>query len=149
MAKLGLSKTMFHRKVNAGHIPKVTPPGGSDVLHRTHRSLNNRLEQDHRGLKHRYYPTRGFGSVTSASHFCRAFNEVRHFFNGSDEPLKNERDFSLLALLLVAEYDCIRIEPTMARTSHPTRNTQLTGGTSMTAQVIVLPNLKGGVTVRP
>jgi len=27
MAKLGLSKTMFHRKVNAGQIPKVTPPG--------------------------------------------------------------------------------------------------------------------------
>jgi len=27
MKKLGLSKTMFHRKVNAGQIPKVTPPG--------------------------------------------------------------------------------------------------------------------------
>ncbi len=27
MAKLGLSKAMFHRKVNQGLIPKVTPPG--------------------------------------------------------------------------------------------------------------------------
>lgn len=27
MKKLGLSKTMFHRKVNAGQIPRVTPPG--------------------------------------------------------------------------------------------------------------------------
>src|SRR5260370_17650541 len=28
MAKLGLSKTACHRKVNAGQIPKVVPPGG-------------------------------------------------------------------------------------------------------------------------
>jgi transposase-like protein len=53
---------------------------GSDVLHRTNRYLNNRLEQDHRGIKQRYYPLRGFGSVASASRFCRAFDEVRQFF---------------------------------------------------------------------
>ena len=53
---------------------------GSDVLHRTDRYLNNRLEQDHRGIKQRYYPMRDFGSVASASRFCHAFDEVRHFF---------------------------------------------------------------------
>jgi putative transposase len=53
---------------------------GSEVLHRTNRYLNNRLEQDHRGIKQRYYPMRGFGSVASASRFCRAFDEVRQFF---------------------------------------------------------------------
>ncbi len=53
---------------------------GSDVLHRTKRSLNNRLEQDHRGIKQRYYPMRGFGSMASASRFCRAFAEVRQYF---------------------------------------------------------------------
>jgi putative transposase len=53
---------------------------GSDVLHRTNRYLNNRLEQDHRGIKQRHYPMRGFGGFTSASHFCRAFDEVRQFF---------------------------------------------------------------------
>jgi putative transposase len=53
---------------------------GSDVLHRTNRYLNNRLEQDHRGIKQRYYPMRGFGSVAEASRFCRAFDEVRQFF---------------------------------------------------------------------
>ena len=53
---------------------------GSDVLHRTNRYLNNRLEQDHRGIKQRYYPMRGFGSVASAARFCRAFDEVRQFF---------------------------------------------------------------------
>jgi transposase-like protein len=45
---------------------------GSDVLHRTNRSLNNRLEQDHRGIKQRSYPLRGFGSVAAAARFCRA-----------------------------------------------------------------------------
>ena len=76
-----------------GHAPeRVTTDGhdsypravretlGSDVLHRTNRYLNNRLEQDHRGIKQRYYPMCGFGSVASASCFCRAFDEVRQFF---------------------------------------------------------------------
>src|SRR6266487_3620395 len=76
-----------------GHAPeRVTTDGhdsyprairetlGSEVLHRTNRSLNNRLEQDHRGIKQRSFPMRGFGSVSSASRFCRAFDEVRQFF---------------------------------------------------------------------
>ena len=76
-----------------GHTPeRVTTDGhdsyprairetlGSEVTHRTNRYLNNRLEQDHRGMKQRYYPMRGFGSVASASRFCRAFDEVRQFF---------------------------------------------------------------------
>jgi putative transposase len=53
---------------------------GSEVIHRCNRYLNNRLEQDHRGIKQRYNPMRGFGSVVSASRFCRAFEEVRQFF---------------------------------------------------------------------
>lgn len=35
---------------------------GRKVEHRTNRYLNNRMEQDHRGIKQRYYPMRGFGS---------------------------------------------------------------------------------------
>lgn len=35
---------------------------GRKVIHGTSRYLNNRLEQDHRGIKQRYYPIRGFGS---------------------------------------------------------------------------------------
>jgi predicted DNA-binding transcriptional regulator AlpA len=33
MKKLGLSKTVFHRKVNAGQIPKITPPGGKQGVY--------------------------------------------------------------------------------------------------------------------
>jgi putative transposase len=70
-----------------GHAPKqVTTDGhrsypcaireimGIDVLHRTNVYLNNRIEQDHRGIKQRYYPMRGFGTFASAARFCRAFD---------------------------------------------------------------------------
>ena len=53
---------------------------GNHVQHRTNTYLNNRLEQDHRGIKQRYYPMRGFGNVASAARFCRAFDEVRQYF---------------------------------------------------------------------
>jgi len=76
-----------------GHAPEtVTTDGhrsypravretlGYEVVHRTNVYLNNRIEQDHRGIKQRYYPMRGFGSFASAARFCRAFDEVRQFF---------------------------------------------------------------------
>ena len=75
-----------------GHVPDwVTTDGhasyprairetlGSDVQHRTNKYLNNRLEQDHRGIKQRYYPMRGFGTVEAADRFCSAFDELRNY----------------------------------------------------------------------
>ena len=52
---------------------------GKDVQHRTSRYLNNRLEQDHRGIKGRYRSMRGFKCPRSASRFCRAYDELRNF----------------------------------------------------------------------
>ncbi len=53
---------------------------GAEVAHRCNPYLNNRIEQDHRGIKQRYYPLRGFGNFDAAARFCRAFNEQRHYF---------------------------------------------------------------------
>ncbi len=53
---------------------------GAGVAHRTSRYKNNRIEQDHRALKQRYYPMRGFGAVASAARFCAAFEEQRQYF---------------------------------------------------------------------
>jgi putative transposase len=39
---------------------------------------NNRIEQDHRGIKGRYGPMRGFKSYESASRFRRCFDELRN-----------------------------------------------------------------------
>src|SRR6266496_5445556 len=88
------AKRFFQQALETvGHAPqRVTTDGhdsyprairetlGRDVLHRTNHYLNNRLEQDHRGITQRYYPMRGFGNFASASRFCRAFDEVRQFF---------------------------------------------------------------------
>jgi putative transposase len=79
-----------------GHTPEtVTTDGhrsyprairetmGVDVVHRTNVYLNNRIEQNHRGIKQRYYPMRGFGSFTSAARFCHAFDELQNYFRYS------------------------------------------------------------------
>lgn len=39
------------------------------VMHRTSRYKNSRIEQDHRVMKLRYYPMRGFGNFASAASF--------------------------------------------------------------------------------
>jgi putative transposase len=51
------------------------------VKHRTNQYLNNRIEQDHRGIKGRYGPMRGFKSQESASRFCRCFDELRSYLH--------------------------------------------------------------------
>ena len=67
------AKRFFQQAVDVvGHAPeRVTTDGhdsyprairetlGNDVLHRTNHYLNNRLEQDHRGIKQRYYTLNG------------------------------------------------------------------------------------------
>jgi hypothetical protein len=49
-------------------------------------NLNNRLEQDHRGIKQRYYPMRGFGNFQSAARFCLGFDEQRDYFRCRTKP---------------------------------------------------------------
>jgi len=51
----------------------------TDVNHRTTQYKNNVLEQDHRGVKGRLRPMRGFQTHTSAFRFCLAHDEVRDF----------------------------------------------------------------------
>jgi putative transposase len=77
-----------------GHAPeRVTTDGhasypravreilGDTVHHRTKQYLNNRLEQDHRGIKQRYYPMHGFGNFDSAARFCATFDELRNYLS--------------------------------------------------------------------
>src|SRR4051794_40386731 len=59
---------------------------GKGVRHRTSAYLNNRLEQDHRGIKGRYRPMRGFKCPRSASRFCRAHDELRNFLRLRSRP---------------------------------------------------------------
>jgi putative transposase len=53
---------------------------GRLVRHRTSCYLNNRLEQDHRGIKGRCRPMLGLMSTASAARHCRCHDELRNFF---------------------------------------------------------------------
>ncbi len=53
---------------------------GRRVEHRTSQYLNNKIEQDHRSIKERYYPMRGFKTFRSAERFCHSFEEQREYF---------------------------------------------------------------------
>src|SRR4051812_41584799 len=66
---------------------------GPKVQHRCSAYLNRRIEQDHRGVKQRYYPMLGFGAFPSAQRFCRAFEEVRQYFR----PRRKRKQFVSLA----------------------------------------------------
>ncbi len=50
---------------------------GIGVTHHCSRYKNNRIEQEHRGLKQRYDPMRGFGRFLSAARYCSACEEQR------------------------------------------------------------------------
>ena len=76
----------------AGFVPdRVTTDGhnsyprairstlGRKVRHRTSVYLNNRLEQDHRGIKGRIRCMRGFKEHDAADRFCREHDELRNF----------------------------------------------------------------------
>ena len=52
---------------------------GRTVRHRMNAYLNNRLEQDHRGIKGRIRCMRGFKEHDAASRFCREHDELRNF----------------------------------------------------------------------
>jgi transposase-like protein len=90
------STTAFFEQAveTTGQIPEqitsdkeVTYPGaiekglGRKVEHRTDRYRNNRLEQDHRGIKGRYKSMKGFKNPVSAERFCQDFDEQRNYFH--------------------------------------------------------------------
>jgi len=52
---------------------------GRKVLHHHNQYLNNRIEQNHRPIKQRYYPMLGVTRFESASRFCTAFDELRNY----------------------------------------------------------------------
>jgi len=82
---------------------------GRKATHRRQRYLNNRTEQDHRGIKQRYYPMLGFVNFAAASRFCLAFDGLRHYFRrrkhcGEKVPLGDQRQqFAERWQVLVAE----------------------------------------------
>jgi transposase-like protein len=56
---------------------------GEAVEHEVISCRENPIEQSHRGIKQRYYPTLRFGAFESAQRFCQAYDDVRNFFQST------------------------------------------------------------------
>ncbi len=71
---LGVAQTPPHRVVTdrlASYPRAIAEVLGDEVKHERGSCLDNPIEQDHRGIKHRYYPMLGFGAFESASDSVR------------------------------------------------------------------------------
>ncbi len=66
---------------------------GEDVKHEVRACRENPVEQSHRTVKHRYYPTLGFGEFEAAQRFCKAVDEVGNFLR----PRTHMREFVCLS----------------------------------------------------
>ena len=53
--------------------------------------MNNRLEQDHRGVKSRTGPIKGFKDIFSALRFCTVFEEIRQFLKMKNKTRAEKR----------------------------------------------------------
>jgi transposase-like protein len=73
---------MPQRVITDGHTsyPRaIAEELDTEVEHEVRSCLGNPIEQSHRGIKQRYYPTLGFGAFESAKRFCQVFEELRQF----------------------------------------------------------------------
>ena len=85
-AALEVAEQVPERVTTDGHdaYPRaIRETLGEEVTHRCNPYLNNRIEQDHRGVKQRYYPMRGFGAFASAARFCTGYEEQRQYFRAA------------------------------------------------------------------
>jgi putative transposase len=65
--------------------PAIKNIFGDNIKHRDSRYMNNRIEQDHRGIKSRLRIRKGFKNIFSALKFCTSYEEIRQFFRARNE----------------------------------------------------------------
>ncbi len=71
--------------------PAIANVFGAATKHRDSKYMNNRIEQNHRGIKSRYNVMKGFKSCFSALTFCTAFEESRQFFRMKNKSRSERR----------------------------------------------------------
>jgi transposase-like protein len=108
MVKRSPQRLQRTRRSFMGWSPFVLP----QLSRRTSQYLNNVIEQDHRPIKQRYYPMRGFGSFASAARFCTAHEVLRAYLrlrsrcnevvSLADQRRHFERRWTEVCLLLAA-----------------------------------------------
>ena len=86
IATIGLKPDRVTTDKHVSYRRAVRQMVGRKACHRTSQNLNNRIEQDHRGIKQRCFPIRSFGSLASAARFCTVFSELRQYFRFNHLP---------------------------------------------------------------
>lgn len=71
--------------------PATTHVFGDKTKHRDSKYMNNRLEQNHRGIKSRYRMMKGFKSFFCALIFCTVFEEIRQLFRTKNKTRAENR----------------------------------------------------------
>ena len=84
MEQVGKSPDRVTSDKEASYPGAISKELGQDVKHRTSPYLNNMIEQDHRGIKQRYGPMKGFYSFAPAKRFCETFDELRNFYKTAE-----------------------------------------------------------------
>ncbi len=73
--------------------PAIRSVFGDKTLHRDSKYMNNKIEQNHRGIKSRYKVMKGFKHPISALIFCTAFEEIRQLFRAKEKTRSQRRCF--------------------------------------------------------
>ena len=82
--------------------------------HRIIPCVGNPIEQDHRGIKQRYYPTLGFKALKTGAAFCRVYDEVRNYFRprqkmGQDLSLGRRRELFTGRYFKLQDQFCVAV----------------------------------------
>lgn len=75
--------------------PAIKNLFNSNTKHRDSKYMNNCIEQDHRGIKSRYRPMKGFKNIFCALTFCTAFEEIRQLFQMKNKTRSERREIIL------------------------------------------------------
>lgn len=71
--------------------PAIENVFGDYTTHRDNKYMNNRIEQDHRGVKSRTGPMKGFKDIFCALRFCTVFEEIRQLLRMKNKTRAEKR----------------------------------------------------------
>jgi len=71
--------------------PAIKNVFGNKTIHRDSKYMNNKIEQDHRGIKSRYKIMKGYKNIFCALIFCTAFEEIRQLFRMKNKTRAGKR----------------------------------------------------------
>ena len=71
--------------------PAIKNSFGDNTKHRDSKYKNNIIEQNHRGIKSRYKPMKGFKNIFCALIFCTAFEEIQQLFRMKNKTRSERR----------------------------------------------------------